>query len=377
MLRLASFNALNLNSIDHYFVGRDDSRPYDDSKYAEKINFLSARLEEISADIVGFQEIFSEAALKDAVSSSAFMRGAQVCAPLAQSNKVEGKGMVADGPHVGIASKLPIVGKPQMISDFPEDTHLLVPTGLHGSAGEIHQLSIRKFERPVLRAEIKVDGLPGLTVFVAHLKSKRPKVLAGEFSKDPIVSALGSVRSLIVRAAEAAALRSLIVAARNEWVDGKRRPVIVLGDVNDDIDSVTTQMLVGRRPFGRDGSIDRRDYHFRTIDLMLSAFELAPLETDAPYTHVFDGTGSIIDMILLSADFFGVAGEQRAKVVKSEIFNDFLKYKPTDVTKLPRPERYKDKEDRDWLEDNEPTQRLRNPKTDLDHGIPVAEISLI
>lgn len=376
MPRVATFNTLNLNAVDHLFVGRDDSRPYTQEQFDEKRSFLAERLDEIKADIVGFQEVFSEAALEDVVQASSHLKDAEVYAPLAQP-ETAGEKPVSDGPHVGIASKFPLVGAPKMISTFPESMHLLVPTGLHGLAGEIHQIGIRQFERPVMRAEIEVDGLPGLTIFVAHLKSKRPKFLAGEFDKDPIVTALGAVRSLVVRAAEAAALRSLIIAARNEWVDGKRRPVIVLGDLNDDIDSVTTQMLVGRRPFGRDGKIRRRDYHFRTIDLMLSSYELAPPDPERAYTHVFDGNGSIIDMILVSADFFGVAGERRAKITRTDIFNEFLEHHPVDTTQLPEPEPYKDRPDRDWLEDNEPRDRFRNAKTGLDHGIPVAEFEIL
>jgi len=49
------------------------------------------------------------------------------------------------------------------------------------------------------------------TVFVAHLKSKRGQLIDGESSSDPLAKALGSTRSLILRAAESVALRALVL----------------------------------------------------------------------------------------------------------------------------------------------------------------------
>lgn len=257
----------------------------------------------------------------------------------------------------------------------------MVPTGLHGLTGEVHQIAIRHFERPVLRAEIDVPGLPGLTVFVAHLKSKGAKFMIGEDIDNPVVQALGSLRSLVVRAVEATALRALVVRARNEWVGGRRRPVILLGDVNDDLRSVTTEMLVGRRPYPNRGDrIARYDYHHRTRDLMLSAFELVKLDPASAYSHVFDGKGSILDMVLLSADFWGTGGEARARVTGARIINAHLQT-PTAAFAVPEPEDYEipknPKPPRDWLLDEETDTRRKPPKAGLDHGIPVAEIEIL
>lgn len=379
MPKVATFNTQNLNSADLWFIGRETDRPYTQEELDKKSNSIAERLDKIKADIVGFQEIFSYDALATSVKKSSYMKDAQVFVPGAEiAVDPISQRKIATGPLVGLASKFPLKGEPQSIKAFPDEMHILVPTGLHGLGGDIHQISIRQFERPVLKAEIEVDGLPGLTVFVAHLKSKRPKFLTGEFTSDPIVTALGDLRSLIVRAAEAAALRALIVKARNEWVDGRRRPVILLGDVNDDIDAVTTQMLVGARPFGdRNNKISRRDYHFRTIDLMLSAFEIQPPKNDKLYTHVYDGKGEVLDMIMVSADFFGVAGEQRAKISETDILNDHLEFAPTKITELPTPYDYKDQLDKDWLNDDEPKNRFSAPKLGFDHGIPTATFELI
>jgi endonuclease/exonuclease/phosphatase family metal-dependent hydrolase len=377
-MRIASFNASNLNAADADFVGRPDSAPWSAKAYATQVACLAARLTEADADIVGFQEIFAETALREVVAASS-MADALVIAPDAVVETPAFGRPVGQGPYVGLASRYPITAW-QSLPDFPEQMQALIPTGLHGVTGEVHQIAIRQFERPVLRAEIDVPGLPGLTVFVAHLKSKGAKFMVGEDSDNPVVQALGSLRSLVVRAVEAAALRALIVQARNEWVGGRRRPVILLGDVNDDLGSVTTEILVGRRPFpNRGAQISRYDYHHRTRDLMLSAFELVDLDPATAYSHVFDGKGAILDMVLLSADFWGRGGEARARVAGGRIINAHLAV-PSPAFVVPEPEPLVPPgtpgTPKDWLKDPEPSDRRKTPKPGMDHGVPVVEITL-
>lgn len=377
-MRIASFNAFNLNAAGADFVGRADSAPWTAQRLSKQTAFLAGRLDTAAADIVGFQEVFAESALRDVVEASN-LAGAGVLSPGAVVLTLPDGRQEGQGPYVGLASRYPVLVH-SSIADFPEEMQLLVPTGLHGLTGAVHQIAIRRFERPVLRAEIDVPGLPGFTVFIAHLKSKRPKLLNGEDPDDPVVEAVGSLRALVVRAAEAAALRALIVRARNEWVEGRRRPVVVLGDVNDDLGAVTTEMLVGRRPYPNRGDrVSRYDYHHRTRHLMLSAFELQPLDPATAYTHVFDGRGSILDMVLLSADFWGKGGEARARVLSTRIVNDHLDA-PSSTFVLPEPEPYTIPTDppppKDWLRDVEPVGRRKPPRDGMDHGIPVAEILL-
>ena len=90
------------------------------------------------------------------------------------------------------------------------------------------------------------DSVP-LTVYVVHLKSRRPVVLEDEDRRDPAVRALAVVRALLQRGAEAAALRVMLsreMAGRGT----EPRPVMVLGDLNDELTSVTTELIRGEQP---------------------------------------------------------------------------------------------------------------------------------
>ena len=391
--RIATFNALNLNSAGLGFIGRPDARPLTAEEYAAKTAAIATELTALAPDIVGFQEVFSEAALRDACDQSPEMAGMAVHAPLAQPvpDPLGAAGVhVSDGPHVGIASRFPLVGPPSMIADFRPEAAPVVPVGRHSAMTELHLLGITAFERPLLRAEIVVDGLPGLVVLVAHLKSKRPKFLPGEDLDNPTIQALGAMRSLVVRACEAAALRAQVVAERDSWVSGKRRPVVVLGDLNDDLGSVTTQMVCGGKPYlsGGQTTVNRSTWRFRTRDMMLSAFEIAPPPIGQGHTHVFGGKASVIDHILMSADFAPVEGRQRARVVATGTRNAHLAsivvgtglppvepFDPAAIQAKLREEA--ERPPRDPLMENPRDDRIEKPELGFDHGFPFAEVELL
>jgi endonuclease/exonuclease/phosphatase family metal-dependent hydrolase len=389
--RVATFNVTNFNAAGHAFIGRDDTRPFTDAQFATKSAEITAQVQALNADLIGFQEVFSEDALRAAVAASPAMAGATVHAPLSRPvpGLTDRRGRpVSDGPHVGIASRLPIT-PPQMLTHFPQGLNLTIPVGLHAEVEELHLLRMRRYERPVLRAEVTVPGLPGLVVLVAHLKSKRGKVMAGEFTQDPVVEALGALRAQVVRAAEAAALRAQVVIERDTWIDGKRRPVIVLGDLNDDLDAVTTQMVLGRRffPTNDAGVAARSTYRANSRMTLFSAFEIAPPPAGQSHTYVFDGRASLIDHILMSADFAPVPGRQRAQVTATGAFNAHLDpvaaglvlppvapFDPAAIQadlaeKATRPPK-------DPLVEEEPDARTRSALEPFDHGFPFADIEV-
>jgi len=73
-MRIATFNAYNLNAPNHRFVGRSNARHFTENRFAQQKANLVAVLETVVADVVGFQEVFSEDALREVVEASP-MRG--------------------------------------------------------------------------------------------------------------------------------------------------------------------------------------------------------------------------------------------------------------------------------------------------------------
>ena len=220
----------------------------------------------------------------------------------------------ASGPRLGLASRLPIDEPVTTITDFPAGMDVEV----EGLA-----LPVGTFSRPVLRTRVVLDPTRGTTstIFVAHLKSKRPIRAPQAPEHDPREEALGKARALIRRAAEAAALRFLVL----QEITGNAQPVIVLGDLNDAARAVTTDLIMGDAPsrfWPRDPD-DRKAYWDR---LLYSAYELTVRRTgrDVSYTHIFNGHYENLDHILVSQEFYERNPQRLAEVMNLRYFNDHL-----------------------------------------------------
>jgi predicted extracellular nuclease len=184
-------------------------------------------------------------------------------------------------------------------------------------------LPVGTFSRPILRTRVVLDPEQGTTstVFVAHLKSKRPIRDPQAPEHDPREEALGKARALIRRAAEAAALRFLVL----QEITGSAQPVIVLGDLNDAARAVTTDIIMGDSPsrFWPKDPEDRKAYWDR---LLYSAYELTVRRTgrDVSYTHIFNGHYENLDHILVSQEFYERNPQRIAEVMNLRYFNDHL-----------------------------------------------------
>ncbi|SNS24648.1 Endonuclease/Exonuclease/phosphatase family protein [Geodermatophilus saharensis] len=302
-VKVGTFNVLNLAREGERFY--PDEKPYTAGEYARKAAWTAGQLTRMKAHLVGFQEVFHEEALRDVCDRSGQFPGGTVVAPGADG---------VSGPRLGLATRLPVDEPVTAITDFPPGLDAKV----EGLA-----LPVGTFSRPVLRARVVLDPAAGTTttVFVAHLKSKRPIRDPAAPEHDPREEALGKARALIRRAAEAAALRFLVL---QEVVDNAR-PVIVLGDLNDAARAVTTDIVMGDSPsrfWPRDPE-DRRAYWDR---LLYSAHELTARRSgrDVSYTHIFNGHYENLDHVLVSQEFYERNPQRIGEVMDLRYLNDHL-----------------------------------------------------
>jgi hypothetical protein len=302
-VKVGTFNVLNLaREGEPYYP---DEQPYTAAEYDQKARWIAGQLTRMQAHLVGFQEVFHEEALRDVCDRSGQFPDGTVVAPGADG---------ASGPRLGLASRLPIDEPVTAISDFPAGMDVEV---------EDLALPVGTFSRPVLRTRVVLDPTRGTssTIFVAHLKSKRPIRDPEAPEHDPREEALGKARALIRRAAEAAALRFLVFQA----ITGNAQPVIVLGDLNDAARAVTTDIIMGDAPsrFWPRHPDDRKAYWDR---LLYSAYELTVRRTgrDVSYTHIFNGHYENLDHILVSQEFYERNPQRIAEVMNLRYFNDHL-----------------------------------------------------
>lgn len=299
-LPVASANLLNLAAPGQVFYANQE--PYDALEYERKQHWLGAMLARLNADVLGVQEVWHESALKGAVAHSG-LRYTTVVAPGAEQG--------AQGtPCVGLVTRHTVLDV-QRWQEFPPGHAVQVPeVGEH-----------RRFERGVLHARLRLNKGPELNALVAHLKSKRPKFLqdaAGqplEDRDDPAIQARATLRSLIMRGAEAAALRTLLL----RLVRGTREPLILLGDMNDGPHSVTSQLIAANQAVAYDrGARDAALYH---------APEVATdpgLKRDMFYSHVHQGWPEVLDQIWVSEEFVATSRFAMGDVRRVEVFNDHL-----------------------------------------------------
>ncbi len=302
-VKIGTFNLFNLaRAGERYYP---DQAPYSAAEYERKAGWTAEQLRRMDADVVGFQEVFHEEALRDVCTRSGRFDGGTVVAPDADGES---------GPRLGLASALPLAAPATTITEFP--------AGLDAAVDGL-ALPVGTFSRPVLRARVTLDPDRDLTatVFVAHLKSKRPIRDPQAPEHDPREEALGKARALIRRAAEAAALRFLVL----DEVVANAQPTIVLGDLNDAARAVSTDIVMGDSPsrFWPPTPEEKQAYWDR---LLYSAYEINARQVgrDVSYTYIFNGNYENLDHILVSQEFFDRNPRRIAEVATLRYFNDHL-----------------------------------------------------
>jgi endonuclease/exonuclease/phosphatase family metal-dependent hydrolase len=297
-LRIATINCLNLA-----LAGRrtyEGFAPYTPDEYIAKTQWLATLLDRLAADFVLVQEVFHEQALSDVVRQTASRgRACGFAVPLADENNTK--------PRLGLIWRQPWQPRIESIIDLPAGCAVPVP-----ESGEHAQ-----FSRPLLRATVGLPNGTALTLLNVHLKSRRPEYADGENRDDPHAEARAQLRSLIIRGAEAAAVRKLVVEATRR----SRAPLIVAGDFNDAPGAVTTQIVA-------DTSWKSEDRPQRDC-MLFDALDVVRRPTpgcgrDVAYTILHGGEPERIDHVLVSEEFVPQSKHAIGHVAAVEILADHL-----------------------------------------------------
>jgi len=265
--------------------------PTTPEEYEAKLNWTARQIDLLDADVIGFQEIFSQATLREVLARTRRYREAF------HAGFDPDPAAMRLTPSVALVSRLPLVS-PTPLTEFPRGIEL--PPGSRDAA---------RFTRAPLHAVVQATPDVAVDVVVVHLKSRRPDYRTGDTGEDPALYALACLRSLIRRGTEAAALRVLLT----EMGRANRRPRVVLGDFNDVADSVTTSIVLGAgTPIGDrlyDASqVQRRVDHARHLG----------------FSSVHEGHYSTIDHILVSEEFNAALPNAIGEVLDVLYLNDHL-----------------------------------------------------
>lgn len=368
---IGSFNVKNLIGADKEYY---EFQKYTPEEYAWKQDWMADQLLTMDADIVGFQEIFEEDALRAVIAEADALGQASNAASIPDKSKryhrkaifrklaytPYGTGGLAFAPNaadtgeagqrrpgVAIVSRFGFVGTPEIIQDLPEP--LDIPfSALRGSDGDddAGHYRLRRLSRPILKARIPV-GDQIITVFNCHLKSKLGEHItpagadfppAADLTQyDAAARAMGSLRAALRRMAEAWVLRREIIAELEA-----ANPVMVLGDFNDGEHAVSSEIISGEVPFknyawmlrhdaqtGRDRYSDAENLRIRSaIDRVRlhSAEKLFVRKSsrDMVYTSAFGGNFESIDQIYMSHHFHPDNEDKIGEMEYFSALNDHL-----------------------------------------------------
>ena len=364
--KIASFNVKNLIGADQEYY---KFQTYTPEEFAWKQDWLADQLLTMDADIVGFQEVFDEDALRALITETDKRGLAANEANLPDASKRYRRKAIFrklaytpytgaalafapnanDGapghrrPGLAILSRLGFECTPRIIQDLDEP--LTIPMAELGGS-EAGTFTLSRLSRPILMVRVPVGGTV-ISVFNCHLKSKLGEFLRPEGaafareqvlpSYDPVGRAMGSLRAAIRRMAEAWVLRRAIVAELD-----KGRPVIALGDFNDGEHAVSSEIISGEAPFHNYSWMLRHDarhaddrYSKEENKQITEAVDRVRLRSaekmfvrrsarDMVYTSAFGGAFESIDQIYMSRHFDTSYKKAIGRMAYFSVFNDHL-----------------------------------------------------
>jgi len=322
-MTFATVNLFNLQDWDGHTYATNKTAFDDEAEYARRIAWLADRVKWLEADIIGFQEVWSVAALKDVFRAAGILEGYDL---IARDAPGIGKPQVALALRKGW-----LAGEAGWIENFPPTFQFSGFREKHGAEEEI-SVSINRFSRPVLRAVIRPpvsrEKTPPVTVYVAHFKSKGPARLA-EIEPDTALTHHFTITSKAVahirRIMEAGAMRAILDAEMKSEDSDDLSPTVVIGDLNDETHAVSTALLSAEPTYRLTASSraghksDRGLYSCETLQQYRS-------QRDVYYTYNYRNTLSTLDHIMVSEEFYDHSRKRQWSFVEMEVVNDHLAY---------------------------------------------------
>jgi endonuclease/exonuclease/phosphatase family metal-dependent hydrolase len=277
-------------NVENLFRPGGDFGPRDDETYKEKIRGLADTISRAGVDVLAVEEVGHPAALNDV---AALLDGdwqAMTSAIFEPAHPI----------RVGFLSRLPL----EIIADVAAFPQMLRPIQADDTGATIQQMG-----RGALAARIRESSGQELVIAVCHLKSKLlsfpgPPGTSRFTPHDEGERARVADYALNRRAAEAVTVRAL--ADELLAGEGTTRQVMVVGDLNDEPQAATTQILLGPpgSELGTPGA-DRPDKGDAT-----RLWNLAPRLPDGErYSRIYHGRRELIDHLLASHALLGRTAE--------------------------------------------------------------------
>jgi endonuclease/exonuclease/phosphatase family metal-dependent hydrolase len=270
-----AFKVMTWNLENLFRVGSEYG-PKTKAVYQAKLSGLAATIDEESPDALAVQEVGDEKALDDLLK---LLTGAW--------NKQVSQHPDKRGIRVAWLSRRKMTSTAEIYA-FPKELAPVQDDDKGNTQGAMG--------RGAVAVTVRSDAGRRVRLVTTHLKSKLLTFPGKRFNpKDETERARYAAYALYRRAAEAATLRVWVTGELDP--KGSGPPVLVCGDLNDTVQSATTQLLLG--PPGSE--IDTRGFKTPDKGDTQRLWNLAPLmPAGRNYSRINQGRPELIDHILVS-----------------------------------------------------------------------------
>lgn len=308
IIRFGTFNLFQFVKPPFSWYIKKDK--FTQEQWEEKTLWIKQQIQNMNCDFIGFQEVFSEDALKEICKELGFKYFITV--DEARTDKQNPNVFIST--TVALASKFPIL-KTQKVAFHPPSIKK------HKFQGRFN------FSRVPIKALIELPNKQEITVYVNHFKSNRLNEFEYIFDKK---TTLNEKKEKVKEALEnnySPALKQRLVETSSLYYDFKKckTPIVFMCDLNDKEFSLSIDALTNRA------------YHenkkFNSF-LLFDAYYLSSKKEENPHpekrvkrtpTSYYQSYGNVIDYIFVSKDFNKRDKNAIGKISSYKVYDEHLK----------------------------------------------------
>ncbi|RXJ88206.1 endonuclease/exonuclease/phosphatase family protein [Arcobacter sp. CECT 8985] len=299
-IKVGTFNLFQFVEPPYSWYIKKDK--FSQEEWIKKTSWIKEQLKLMNCDVVGFQEVFSQDALKELTKQLGYEYFYCVdTAKVSDQNK-----NVYISTTVALASKYPIVN----IDTLTINNEIL----------NLFEKDNFEFSRLPIKATIKVKNKKIIT-YVFHLKSNRLNEYEYKFNENnTIEEKLNKIIPSLNRG-NSQALEQRLMEAYHICFDvlktiKKNKNIILIGDLNDRQNSLCIDVLTNKACLNINSFKKVNQYNLKEDFIMYDSYEKAETKSKREPTSFYKTIGNILDYIFVSKDI---------KVTKFEQFNTHLK----------------------------------------------------
>ena len=300
-LRLATFNLFQFVEPPYSWYIKKDR--FTAAKWQVKTTWIKEQIIKMDCDIIAFQEVFSQEALKDLCNELGFEYF--VCVDKPKTRDENSKTFIST--TLALASKYPIK-KVQAIKQKDKSF---------------------SFSRKVIKAQIKISASQDILVYVAHLKSNRDNEFEYIYTKEDSLEYKKEQRDKSIAEGFSPSFELRLKEASALFEDVKESldlPVVLMCDLNDkeyslSIDALSNKAYHSKRKHNAYVLYDAY-YHFKPI---INNPHPEKKEIKRKSTSYYQGKGNVLDYIFVSKHFNANNKNYLALISSYEVHDTHLK----------------------------------------------------